>query len=141
MPPIKMKHVVDPRDAILNAVGTLNYMTLAANQVLVAVYKRPEETAGGIIMTSQTRDEDHYQSKVGLVLAIGPTAFTIDPHAADPDPWGFENLNVDVHDWVVFRPSDGWALDLYDMSGEKVRCRMLQDVSIRAKILEPDQVW
>jgi hypothetical protein len=72
-------------------IGDISTLTLAANNVLVAVYKRPEKTKSGIILTDQNRDEDNYQSKVGLVLKVGPTAFAYDP---TDDQWGFEQLDV-----------------------------------------------
>jgi co-chaperonin GroES (HSP10) len=117
-------------------IGDISTLTLAANNVLVAVYKRPEKTKSGIILTDQNRDEDNYQSKVGLVLKVGPTAFAYDP---TDDQWGFEQLDVEIGDWVVFRPSEGWALDI--RGDETVRCRMLSDTAIKGKVSHPDQVW
>lgn len=43
--------------------------------VLVLQYIRPEKV-GSIIMAEQTRREDEYQGRVGLVLRMGPEAFT-----------------------------------------------------------------
>jgi hypothetical protein len=47
---------------------------------------------------------------------------------------------VSEGDWVVFRPADGWALDVWGPK-EALRCRMLSDTAIKAKISHPDQVW
>lgn len=136
MPAMIMDHAVDPREELRAKIGDISTLTIAANNVLVAVYKRPEKTKSGIILTDQNRDEDNYQSKVGLVLMVGPTAFDFDP---TDDTWGFEALSVQVGDWIVFRPSEGWALDI--KGEETVRCRMLADTAIKAKITHPDQVW
>lgn len=137
MPAMLMEHAVDPREELRAKLGDLADIKLSANHVLVAVYKRPEKTKSGIILTDQNRDEDNYQSKVGLVLKVGPTAFDYDP---TDDQWGFADLNVSVGDWIVFRPSEGWALDVNGAEGA-VRCRMLADTAIKAKISYPDQVW
>jgi co-chaperonin GroES (HSP10) len=132
-----MEHAVDPRDELRAKVGmSLDDVAISANNVLVAVYKRPEKTAGGIILTDQNRDEDNYQSKIGLVLKVGPTAFDYDP---TDDQWGFQFLDVREGDWIIFRPSEGWALDL--KGNETVRCRMLADTAIKGKVLNPDRVW
>ena len=70
-----MKHEVDARQEILKAVGDISNFNVFHNQVLIAIYIRPEMTAGGIIITNKTRDEDKWQGKVGLVLKKGPSAF------------------------------------------------------------------
>ena len=68
---IKMSPAIDPRKDLLDRVGNLDELKIFNNQVLIATYIRPEKTKGGIIMTQNTRDEDRYQSKVGLVLKFG----------------------------------------------------------------------
>ena len=70
-----MKHTVDPREAILKEVGDLSSVEIFNNQILVAIYIRPEKTSGGIILANQTRDEDKWQGKMGLVLKKGPSAW------------------------------------------------------------------
>lgn len=136
MPAMLMDHAADPRDELRAKVGDISDLVIASNNVLVAVYKRPEKTKSGIILTDQNRDEDNYQSKVGLVLKCGPSAFE---YAHGEDEWGFGHLNVQIGDWIVFRPSEGWALDL--KGNETVRCRMLSDTAVKAKVSHPDQVW
>jgi co-chaperonin GroES (HSP10) len=96
----------------------------------VAVYIRPEKTKSGIILSDKTRDEDRYQSKVGLIVKKGPSAFV------DDDGKWFSGLDVNEGDWIVFRPSDGWNITV-----NGTLCRMLDDMSIRARISHPDQVW
>jgi hypothetical protein len=83
MPSVAMKHEKDPRDVILDEIGDLSKFEIANNEVLVATYRRPEKTRGGIILTPYNLNEDLYQSKAGLVVKIGP-------------------------DW----PSDCWALEV-----------------------------
>lgn len=130
MPPMLMKHDTDPADAIRATIGNLDAIDLFQNQVLIGIYIRPAKTAGGIILADQTRDEDLYQGKVGLVLKKGPIAFV------DDDRVSFHGKTAEVGDWIVFRPSDGWALSV-----NKVACRVLQDVHVRAKVTSPDVIW
>ena len=70
------------------------------------------------------------QSKVGLIIAKGPDAFV-----DDSGRW-FNGLEFKLHDWIVFRPSDGWSITV-----DGILCRMLNDVDVRARIDNPDQVY
>jgi co-chaperonin GroES (HSP10) len=130
MPPMKMKHAVDPAKEIQAKVGDLKNIELFNMQVLVGIYVRPQMTASGILLTDKTIDEDNYQGKVGLVLKTGPSAFV-----DETGKW-FNGQKIKVGDWVVFRPSDGWAVSVNGKS-----CRILDDLSIKARIKQPDMVW
>jgi co-chaperonin GroES (HSP10) len=127
---MKMAHEVDPKEALLKELGDIKPVKVFNNQVLIAVYIRPEKTKGGIFLANQVRDEDRFQSKVGLVVKAGPVAFVED------EPKWFRDIDVQVGDWIVFRPSDGWNITV-----NGVLCRMLQDTNIRMKIDTPDRVW
>ncbi len=127
---IAMLHETDPKAVLLKDVGDVSHIEVFNMQVLVAVYIRPEKTKSGIILSDKTRDEDRYQSKVGLVIKKGPSAFV-----DESDKW-FSGINVKEGDWIVFRPSDGWNITI-----NGTLCRMLDDMSIRARISHPDQVW
>jgi len=130
MPPMKMAHSKDPRDELLNEVGDIKEVEIFNNQILCAIYIRPQKTASGIILTEKYVDEDKYQGKVGLVLKMGPEAFV-----DDSGKW-FKNMKIKVGDWVVFRPSDGWSVSINGKS-----CRILDDVAIRGRVKSPDIVW
>jgi len=97
---------------------------------VVAVYIRPQKTKSGIILTDKTTDEDRFQSKVGLILKQGPTAFD------DPSGVWFSEMDVSEGDWVVFRPNDGWSITV-----NNVLCRMIEDVNVKGRIDHPDRVW
>jgi co-chaperonin GroES (HSP10) len=125
-----MLHEEDPKKTIVKEIGDLSGFELMNTQVLVAVYIRPEKTKGGIIMTTKSRDEDRYQSKVGLILKAGPSAFV-----DDEGKW-FSGLNLGVGDWIVFRPSDGWNVTV-----NGVLCRMFDDTAVRMRIPHPDNVY
>lgn len=130
MPAIAMQHDVDPKDAILKQVGDLSEVEIFHNQVLIAIYVRPERTKSGIFIPGQTREEDRYQGKVGLVIKKGNDAFN------DPTGKWFSGVTINVLDWVVFRPSDGWQVTVNDQL-----CRILDDTDIRGRIPRPDVVW
>jgi len=127
---IAMLHENDPKEMLLKELGDISKVELLNTQVLVAVYIRPEKTKGGIIMTAKARDEDRHQSKVGLIIKTGPSAFV------DEDGKWFSNIDLKVGDWIVFRPSDGWNVTV-----NGVLCRMFDDASIRARISHPDNVY
>lgn len=131
MPAMVMLHETDPRDVLIDKVGDISDVEVFNNQVLCAVYERPEKTTGGIIITDSARDEDKTQGKVGLIVKLGPNAFNDPNHE-----WGFDGLDMKVGDWIYFRASDGWAITV-----NKKLCRILDDVNVRGRIQHPDQVW
>ena len=129
MPPALMSHIEDPANEIRKRIGDISKIEVLHNQILVGVYIRPEKTKGGILLTPQTRDEDRYQGKAGLVLKKGPLAFV------DDDNNKFHGQNVDVGDWVFYRVSDGFPLVL-----NGTLCRLLEEVHVKGKIPSPDVV-
>ena len=136
MPPRIMLHARDPREALFETTqSSIDDIQLFQNQLLLAVYIRPEKTASGLILTQNTRDEDRHQSKVGLILKMGPQAFQ-DPKKE----WFTGEENFAVGDWVVFRPSDGWQITL-NSGGDGTLCRMVLDTQVRMRITNPDDIW
>ena len=130
MPPMTMRHETDPANLIWTEVGTVDNLDLLFNQVLIGIYKRPNQTESGLFLTDKTLEEDIYQGKVGLVLKKGPTAFK------DEGELQFYGQDVEVGQWVVFKASDGWELAL-----NKRECRVLRDVDIKAIVATPDAIW
>lgn len=130
MPFMLMKHDVDPAKAILDEIGDISNVEVFNNQLLVAVYIRPEKTKTGILLPGQTRDEDKFQSKVGLVLKKGPSAFE------DTSGEWFKDVDINVNDWIVMRSSDGWSITV-----NGILCRMLDDMNVRGRVDHPDRVW
>ena len=110
--------------------GDISDWKLLHNQLLVAVYIKPNVTAGGIFLTDNTLKEDEYQGKVGLVVKVGPTAFM------DTQDESFEGQNVQVGDWVVYRTGDGWQLTIRDTA-----CRILTDRTVRMVIPSPGVIY
>jgi co-chaperonin GroES (HSP10) len=117
-------------DEIRAGVGDLSAIELFNNQILVGIWIRPEKTKGGIILTSKTQDEDRWQGKVAVVLKKGPTAFVDDGNVS------FKGQDVSLGDWVVFKTSDGFPLDV-----NGVRCRVVEDVHLKAKVSDPATIY
>ena len=130
MPFMIMTHDVDPKQALLDEIGPLDDFEIFNNQVVCAVYTRPEKTKSGIYLTQQARDEDKIQGKVGVVVKMGSEAFS------DEDGQWFKDVTINLGDWLLFRPSDGWSITI-----NNVLCRVFDDVNTRGRIQHPDQVW
>ena len=63
----KAKHILAPLDG-------MELPTPAGYYVLIAQWAKPEKV-GSIIIAHQTRDEDKYQGRAGVVLAVGADAY------------------------------------------------------------------
>lgn len=141
MPAIAAHHAGDPRKELLKRVGDISDLEIFHNAILVAVYIRPKEMqlAGGktLIMPDKVQDEDRYQGKVGLVIKKGPMAFV------DDERTSFHGQDVKIGDWVAFRASDGWQLNIIRGYGSDsaVLCRVLVEADIRARMPTPDYIW
>ena len=136
MPAMLMQHDSDPRQEILDNIGNLDKFTLYGNSILIGVYERPKVTKSGIHLADQTRQEDKYQGKAGLVLKKGPNAFVSDAN------YDFKGQDVNVGDWVSIWVSDGRQIIIQnEKNGKKQLCRLVEDQHIRLKIPAPDIVF
>jgi len=128
---MKMVHAEDPKKKLLDEIGEIPEGLVNLNKVLVAIYRRPEKTVGGIILTDRANDEDVWQGKVGLIVAMGPKAFV------DDDTTQFHGLKYEIGDWVWFRASDGEACQL-----NGIPCRIFRaEGLINGRLPDPDCVW
>ena len=130
MPPMKMTHADNFKEDLMASLGDLNEVEVFNNNILVAIYIRPNKTKSGIILADETTEQDKYQGKVGLVVKKGPSAFD------DETGRWFKDADVNVGDWVVFRPSDGWSVAV---NGQP--CRLMDDVVVRGRVKHPDLIW
>ena len=130
MPHMEMDHENDPAATLKKQAGDISNVEVFNNQLLVAVYVRPTKTKSGIYLTQQTTDEDKFQSKVGLVLKMGSSAFN------DTAGEWFDGVQINEGDWIVFRPSDGWSITV---NGQL--CRMIDDINVKGRVDQPDRVW
>lgn len=124
-----MKHDKDPKEVIREAIGDISGLSFSGFQVVVAMYLRPQQTAEGMMLSDQTRKEDEYQGKVGLVITMGPLAFNREEPA-----WHDEIVPV-VDDWVAFRPMDGMNMQI---NGHP--CKVFESAQIRTILQNPDSV-
>lgn len=125
-----MDHSEDPKQKILKELGDISNIEIFNNQLLCAVYVRPTKTKSGLYLTDKFADEDKFQGKCGLLVGMGPAAFQ-----DDTGQW-FNDTSFQLHDWLVFRASDGWSLNV-----NGVLCRMLSDTQIKLRIPSPDVVF
>ena len=133
MPYMKINHEVDPKEKLLSDLGDISELKLTANNVLVAVYQRPTTTMLGgktFYVSDKTMEEDRYQSKVGLIVAHGPTAFE------DPDGQYFRGIEFKLHDWIVTPASSA-----YSMMVNGVMCRLIADSYIKMHAPDPDMIY
>ena len=120
------------KEAILKHLGDITGMEVFYNQLLVATRPRPRQgTLGGVkwFAPDEAIQEDAFQSKVGLVVKMGPTAFEDDADTT------FDGQRVDVGDWIVYTVKDGAQLIIND-----VHCRLLGPQHIRMRLSNPDTV-
>lgn len=118
------------KQEIINDAGDISEVEVMHNYILAGIWKRPEKTKGGILLTDNSRQEDVYQGKTALVLKKGPIAFVDGPDGE------FMGQNVEVGDWIVLRPGDGWQVKV---GGRE--CRMVADTSIKLKVPRPDMIY
>lgn len=130
MPPMRMVHLTDPAKDLLAKIGNLDDFELFGNQILIAVYERPEKAKSGLYLSDMTRQEDAYQGKAGLCVKLGPSAFVSDVN------YDFRGQTVKPGDWVAIFVSDGRKIVV-----NSVLCRLVEDHHIRLRIPEPDSVF
>ena len=130
MPQREMVHKYDPAKELFDKLGDVSGFKVMQNDVLVAIYLRPEKTKSGIILSDQTRNEDSFQGKAAGVISKGPLAFVSDEN------YDFKGQDVKRGDWVAIWVSDGRKIVI-----NGVLCRMVEDRHIRLKIPAPDLVY
>jgi hypothetical protein len=131
---LQMEHDVDPRQEIFERVGgNADGLELYGRNILTGIYIRPEKTKGGIHLSDSSRDEDIYQGKVQLVLAVGPDAFAPRvEHGQIVQEWD-PALVPKPGDWVLIRVGDSFPFVLGDQ-----QCRIIEDRNVKMKLLRPD---
>jgi co-chaperonin GroES (HSP10) len=125
----------DPKQALLDSLGDVVDIEIFHNKVLVATYIGPEKTPGGIIRPDKSILEDRFQSKVGLVIKLGPLAFQDDAIAK------FGGKTIKEGDWVIAYPSDGRELFSVDVRDGATSCRLFADTQIQGRVPDPSIIW
>lgn len=125
------EYAKNPHKAILDFIGEyLNAIELSADKLLVATYRLPEKTEGGLYRTEKNMEEDKFQGAAGLVLKVGAAAFRDDATTT------FAGFKAEPLDWITYRPVHGSAREIAGL-----HCRFLQDIHIDAVIKDPTLVW
>lgn len=125
------EYAANPHKAILDFISPyLKDIRLYADKVMVATYRRPERTEGGVYLTANELQEDMYQSAAGLVLKVGSAAFKEDAHTT------FGGFKVEPLEWITYRPINGSARAIAGL-----HCRFLQDIHVDAVVEDPTLVW
>jgi len=137
MPITKMLESPDAaKQRVLAGVGDLSGFDLFYHRILVGQYLRPERTQGGVFLPegkNTTREEDRYQGKTVLVLKIGPGAFKDVGGLYESSYYG---QRVEVGDWVLVKPTEGWQLFVNDWP-----CKEIEDSMIMARVPRPDMIY
>lgn len=113
----------------LKALGTFDAEVLHS-QVVCMTYIQPSVTEGGVHLPGGTLQEDRFQGKIALVVAMGAGAFKDDKIAQ------FHGAELKVGDWVFVRASDGME---FFYNGNTLR--IFEDVDIRMRIDNPRNWW
>lgn len=125
------EYATNPHKAILDfMMPYLKDVTVYPDKVMVATYRRPEKTEGGVFLTANELQEDMYQSAAGLVLKLGSAAFKDDPSRT------FAGFKLEPLKWITYRPINGSARAIAGL-----HCRFLQDIHVDAVVEDPTLVW
>jgi co-chaperonin GroES (HSP10) len=129
----------DPKAEILARVGDISQHVVLGDRVLVATYPGRSKSPGGILYTDNKIAESRFQSKVHLVLAIGPLAFKYEgPFKLQED----ERPPVSVGDWVMINPSNTREFFLGGPEKEGgLSCRQIPSSLIEAVVGDPDTIY
>ncbi len=128
---LSKEYAADPNRVIKEYCQSfIDSIKLAPSKVLVATYRRPEKTSGGIIQSESNLDEDKWQGVAALVLKLGASAFKDDATTT------FSGFEAKQFEWVTFKPSVGVAREFNGL-----HCRIVEDRFIDAVIEDPTLVW
>lgn len=124
-------YAINPHKAIADFVTPyLHEIDVGPAKILVATFRQPEKTAGGLIKTQRFLEEDMFQGITGLVLKIGPLAFS------DDSKIKFGGFIVKDFEWVIYKPENGRATNLRGL-----HCRIIEDTNIDARVRDPELLW
>lgn len=104
------------------------------SRILLQIKSPKKKTRGGIILTDEVRETDHYNTQVAKVLAVGPIAFH---HRQSGLPWP-------EGDWcapgefvrVPKYGGDRWQIKA-DNGEDQVVLVIFDDLNITAKVEDP----
>jgi hypothetical protein len=119
----------DPKRAIQHNVGDLSKVMVFSGACWSASTSRRRKHLAGSSARTRTCARTYIQGQVGLVLKKGEMAFK------DDDATKFHGQDVQVGEWVVFRPGDAKRIQL-----NGVDCRIVEDTTIDMVVENPEIV-
>ncbi len=123
-------------DLTMQMAGPMDDIDLFYGQVLVAKHIRETVGTMRLVASEQTKLEDRYQGKVGVVLKLGPLAFKTDTHR------NFGGAMPQIGQWVMYGSSDGRDADLIGIDGlTHIPCRILEDAEVKGVLKYPARIW
>ncbi len=100
------------------------------NKVLLLTHLKSKFYEGTTILKpDKTLDEDKWQGKTGLIVAMGPSAFQ------DTPTFSFGGVVPSVGDWLVYRSSDGATMTI-----DYAHCCIIEDFHYQGIVPDPDSV-
>jgi co-chaperonin GroES (HSP10) len=106
-------------DLIMKEVGRDVYRPTGFN-LLIKLYKKPEKTAGGIILLEDSRLPDKSYSRIGQVLAMGKYAYKGDKF--------HEGAYCNIGDYVTFRQFEWEDVPMKENELVNVPCNMITGI-------------
>lgn len=119
----------DPKQKVLDTIlPMIKGIELFRNEVLIVT--APNKTKIGSIWTPEKfKDEQRWQAKTGLVVAVGEIAFQ------DKDLWPDESKRPAVGTWVLFATANAPECSINGYS-----CRFIDDDKVRGRCPSPDSI-
>lgn len=96
-------------------------------RVLIRAPFLPEKTAGGIIMTHDTRSAHQYRENIGLVLDLGPKCFKGAAFEDEDAP------RAAIGDWIYY---SSYEKEKYDLNG--FLCYYINDDRVHSTVPAED---
>ena len=126
----------DPKAKIFEALkDSIAGINVYENRLLVATAPHMTRSHGGILYTDKAKDEQRYQGKVGLVLAMGATAFKFS------GKFSWDGPAPDVGDWVFYRAADTFECGVKVQGNSGLSCRFIFDNFVMGGLKTPDLIW
>lgn len=126
----------DPKETILNALGNSlkSFGPLFGSRIMVGVAPTPIKQSL-LMLTDDMRDkqieEGRWGGKCGLILKLGPTAFSRDPRLPEYK-WDIEmhGEKPKVGDWVYYKTSSTWEAGIATDANHGVPVRYVYDTDV-----------
>jgi co-chaperonin GroES (HSP10) len=100
--------------------------------LVVRLYRHPEITKGGIVMTQKSKQDADISGCAAQILVTGPECWRGREH-----PNG-NSLGLKIGDWIMMQSYAGGQIRLAEYPDEEMR--VIADTEIIARISDPEQV-